>query len=865
MKKTISLLLTVFSVTLLAAGKPAAIFGHPNDVHTLAKALLKPCGVRFETPSKFPAPEEMQKYAVIYFGERRVKGAEYSPALAEYVKNGGVVILTGSAAVGFAGKSRDLSKIQDFTGFAYIGNMNKIKVEKVVFNSSPEAAALNMAGKSFTWNTGFNAYASKLKGGKVAAVAVSGKKEYPAAVVNRFGKGEVWWINPLYFRFVSAQKNTGFADEDGNFVLTEAGKNIEALKDFYLAVFRRARDLGSVEVEKSSWGTVPLGKPGNLKYDGTFKNKPVYRKAPELKPKFKLAENGKALAQIVITDRKFRSRAAELKYHLDSITGATFKVVDKRAPNTPAIIYEAGDKPEHVIIRTGKDQLVLSGNTDLGTFYVLEKLGCRYLWPGKLGKIIPKKAELWMPDIQLDTVPKLMLRHIRGGSGGRISDRGKLGMTRCGLTDFKAVAAARRKAGFEAPGNSSFFTWHGNGGRTPYSWGHAFGHYYKMYGKKNPGFFALQPDGTRSQAASPDRPRLCMSNPELVKFVAADLIARFKKNPRKQALSVCLNDGGRARFCMCEECRKLDPVNAVPRNMAFNVQGVPIAVKYVHLTDRVFTFSNRVAAEVNKVLPGKRVTVYVYSCYSAPPAAVKPAPELILFSTAMDYTKDSSRQNSLKTLASLSSFGNELFWRPNALRGFGSVLAPQNYARRMFEDTELLKFNNARGMDFDCNEGTWGCKGLVYYMLSKAMWNPDRLSYDDIVDDYCRAGFGKSAELIKSYFTELEKIFDDAAKREVDYCESFTLEKIAELEKILNDAENNSDDPAVKARVKLLKHGLETGKFSTSLYNARKRGNNKEYQALRKQYLAFIQRIVFESPLVLSPGNAGFRTRFIAR
>ena len=863
MKKTVVSLLILFSAVIASAGKPVAVFGHSSDVGSVVKGLLKPVGIQYETPKKWLSADEMSKYSVIYFGERRIAGAEYSAAFKNYVKNGGIVIFTGSAVVGFTKSTRTLTAAQDFLGFGYVSNMNKIKVEKVEFNNSAAAGTLNLAGKSFTWNIGFNAYPSKISSGKIVAEAVAQGKRYPVAVVNRVGKGEVWWISPLYFRFVSVQKNTGYVDEDGNFILTDSGKNIEALKSFYAAVFRRAANLGTVELKKSSWGTVPLGKPGNIKYDGTFKNKPVYKKAPVLKPAFQIADNGKALAQIVITDRKFRFKAAELKYHLDAITGAKFKVVNKRDPEKPAIIFEIGKNPAKVGIVTGKNQIVLSGNVDLGVFYVLEKLGCRYLWPGKLGKIIPKNPSLWMPDIQLDYEPKLILRQIRNGGG--VSERGKLGMTRCGITDFNAVVTARRKASCDAAGNSSFFAWHGNGGRPPYGWGHAFGHYYKSFGKSNPDFFALQPDGTRSQAASPDRPRLCMSNPKLVKHIANDLIARFKKDPRRQALSVCLNDGGRARFCMCEECRKMDPVNAVPRKMGYTVKGVPISVNYVFLTDRVFEFSNRIAAEVNKVLPGKKVTVYVYSHYSAPPVAVKPSPSLVLFSTAMDYTTEKAHKSNLRTLAALSSFGNELFWRPNALRGFGSIVAPQNYARLMFEDTELLKANNARGMDFDCNEGFWSCKGLIYYTLSKAMWNPDRLSYDDIVDDYCRAGFGKSAELVKKYFSELEKVFNEAARREVDYCDVFTMEKIAELEKILDEAEAASDDMDVKERVKFLKLGLDAGKFSTGLYNAKLKKDNKTYRELQKQYRSFIQKLAKESPLALSPGGIGFRTRFVAR
>ena len=142
MKKTVVSLLILFSAVLASAGKPVAIFGHPSDVSSLCKAVLKPVGIKYETPQKFPASGELSKYSVIYFGERRTAGAEYSDAIKNYVKNGGIVIFTGSAVISFTKSSRTLTAAQDVLGFAYIGNMNGINVEKVEFNNSAEAKAL---------------------------------------------------------------------------------------------------------------------------------------------------------------------------------------------------------------------------------------------------------------------------------------------------------------------------------------------------------------------------------------------------------------------------------------------------------------------------------------------------------------------------------------------------------------------------------------------------------------------------------------------------------------------------------------------------------------------------------------------------
>lgn len=865
MKKFFVLFAFSFTLALSAAGKPMAVFGHAGDLRSMKNSVIGPSGIVAEYPDKWLSPDEMNKYSVIYIGERRPKDFTVNSALENFVKNGGIVIFTGGSVVSLTGKSRDLSAVEHLLGFKFIANMNKVKVSAVQFDDSPLAAELKMASKKFNWNSGFNTNASKITSAKVIAYFISGNKKLPAVLCNKVGKGEVWWIGTMYARYASNQKNTGYADEEGRFILTESGKNLEALKLLYTTIFRRAGNLRNVDAAQSSWGTVPLRAPGNLKYAGKFKNSPTYRKAPVLKNRFKLSENGSPLAVIVSSDRKLRAIAGELQYHLNAITGGKFQIVAKPLPGKAAIILDNTAPSARVIVKTGKDTVTIKGDISMGVYYLLEKLGCRYLWPGKLGKVIPSKPTLWMPDVQLDTTPMLKLRRIRHGGGGSLGERGKLGLKRCGITDEKAFLQASRAARTDHRGNGSFYTWHGIGGSLPYSWGHAFGSYYKLYGKTNPDFFALQPNGSRSQQASPDRPRLCMSNEKLIKHIAAELIAKFNKRPGAQALSVCLNDGGRTRFCMCEGCRKLDPVNGAPLTFNFMVKGIPTAVKYVYLTDRVIHFSNRIAEEVNKVLPGKKVCVYIYSCYSAPPSAVKPSPQLVLFSTAMSYTTDAARAKSLTTLAKLSEFGNELFWRPNALAGFRSIVAPQNYARRMFEDTELLKFNNSPGMDFDCNEQHWACKGLIYYTLSKAMWNPDRLSYDDIVDDYCTTGFGKAAGKVKEYFTRLEKIFDAAASKAVGYCEVFNQEQIAQLNKILDEAENLADTPVEKERVRFLKLGLEAGSYPSGLYHARKAKNTALYRDIQKRYRAFLQRYAIESPLVINPCNAGFRSTFTFR
>ena len=50
-----------------------------------------------------------------------------------------------------------------------------------------------------------------------------------------------------------------------------------------------------------------------------------------------------------------------------------------------------------------------------------------------------------------------------------------------------------------------------------------------------------------------------------------------------------------------------------------------------------------------------------------------------------------------------------------------------------------------------------------YYMLAVAHLNPDRLSFDDVADDYFRQGFGPAAAAMREYWDAVEKMFNEAA------------------------------------------------------------------------------------------------------
>ena len=872
MKKFLLCLSALLCAAVFAADKPVLLIGQSYSVTPFARYVAIPMGIKtVDARNKWVPPREYHKYSAVYLGvlvkndkNFILNKPEEIADMRRYVADGGTLIVTSGALYNLCGKGRSLKLVEDILGFSWYASVKSTNYSTIKFTDPAVAKVLGLEN-GCRWEC--TSSMAKLTTGKVLAEyqGINGQANMPAILVNTLGKGKVYVLAMDVFGQRRVVKTIGIADAEGRFVLTPGGIKVQAVEKLYSWILDSIAGVemsSSRKNEKSSWGLKPLGAPGKLPAVSRTGKKPVFKKSQPLRDAFLLAEDGKSKAVIVVpvkARRNITALAKELQRHLQAISGAEFPIVNAAAADKNAIVFSAEfDQlpPETAVVKCRGNQLILGGpGVSLALTYFLEKLGVRYLWPGKLGKIIPQKTTLYAPQIELCQAPVLAVRRIRDNAPAP-RNRTLWGMAHCGLTEFarqQEYCQLYRKEMLDMPGNRSLNVWHGLGARSSYSWGHAFGNYYKRFGKTNLEFFALQPNGSRSQEQSVERPRLCLSNPGLVKQIAADAIAAMSKNPKLTSFSICLNDGGSTSFCMCEACRKLDPVNAKAQTMGFSGMGKQ---NYVSLTDRVLHFSNAVAELVTAKMPDKLLSIYVYSAYQTMPVKVKPHKSLILCLTPMSYVNENSRQNCLEEYMQWQNYGCKLFFRPNALWGHYQILAPQNYARKIFNDLEYYKANGLCGTDYDCHEQQWAFKGLVYYALLKAHWNPDRLSYDEIFDDYCRAGFGKGAETMKKYFLSLEKLCDRAADTGKDYLNFFNLDAAAELNKLLDQAESEcaGDADAVK-RVQFVRLGLRGGEITVKLDQAKKAKNSKLFRQLQQEMRQFISTTLFESPFFLGPGS----------
>jgi len=433
---------------------------------------------------------------------------------------------------------------------------------------------------------------------------------------------------------------------------------------------------------------------------------------------------------------------------------------------------------------------------------LLEILGCRYLWPGELGKVVPKRATIGIATLNVRYTPKIGQRRIRFQG---LTDRLEVGLDRLQFTKDDWTQA--RQEAMATKSEIGWESWHRLGGQLGIHGGHAGAGLkggWEQHGKGHPEWFAMQVDGTRDQSRAGGRFRLCMSNQELIAYVAESIIEQVNNNPDVVSVSLSPNDGGYSSFCMCESCKKLDPPNAPKITMVvFDKVGESRRkhIEYVSLTDRMVSYWNGVAKRVIKVHPDVLFVVDAYSCYSRPPVRRKLHPNLVVRYVPSTIEGWEGWQK---------AGAKRIFWRPNILLANRRNGLPHVMVQRLADTMRFMADNGTLATDFDSIIHNWAVHGLNYYAAARLNWNP-YLTAQEILDDYCRAGFAEGSEAVTRYFLQIQAITAEEEK-------TFTPEVIQQLRDLLNQADRAvGNNETTRARIAFLRTGLNFADVQTSL------------------------------------------------
>jgi len=388
---------------------------------------------------------------------------------------------------------------------------------------------------------------------------------------------------------------------------------------------------------------------------------------------------------------------SDLKNYIYLISGAEIKI--KQEPDselnslTLALEPDFGDTPdtrklrelniEGFIIRVRNGQAWLVGRSELalqhGIYWLLEKWGCRWLFPGKAGEVIPKKPTLTVTKaMETDQQPRFLMRNLWYNYGGWLPEEVQ--------EDFRL--------------------WNRHN-RMEYSLTGYIGHAYNSIVSKgdeklfeeHPEYFRLK-NGKRVRGG-----QICTSNPEVREFAVAYAFRFFEKNPDATLVSFSPNDGGGT--CQCSECRAIGN---------FSTQALALAN---HVA---------VALKKNPQTRDKMVGMYAYFISSLPPSIAAEDNVMAFVATKFNFLPWRFLVNQWEKKTEILG-----------IRGYASIL-PWHWTKPVWRLKSLRKkvqfWNDKNIIAINIESGNdWGGWGLYHYVLARLLWNPDE-NVDSIVDDY---------------------------------------------------------------------------------------------------------------------------------
>lgn len=513
--------------------------------------------------------------------------------------------------------------------------------------------------------------------------------------------------------------------------------------------------------------------------------------APLRASRLTLVRDGRPAGVIVTRDRPTDGQtlaAAELQEHIRLMSGATLPVVpeSRLQPDSFKTLILVGQsglakrlgvdtdtlEPETFLIKTTENALILAGedggsksNARTGTLWAVydflqDQLGCRWIWPGEIGRVVPRRETIELGDLDVRETPVIKIRGFRMVAQekhraayekeglGRLLD---LGETYNRISEDERVWLHRMRMG------ESFRL----------SYGHAFTDWWEKYKDSSPDIFALQPNGKRgpSKSSRPDFVKMCVSNPKLWELQLAPVKKYAGQGARGLWINACENDGS-GGFCTCRQCREWDAdpnAHASPPREVEDGSDVDLRQDGSEklpesLSDRYARWYNELAVRARQLDPEARVIAYAYSRYRSPPVRIQRIePNVWIGYVGFNaYPRPAEyRQMSVDEWSGWSRRGATVFLRSNSLFYCGEG-APFVVSHQLAEDLKFQVENGLRATDFDCLQGYWATTGPSYYLLARLLWDT-AADPDQVLGEFYQA-FGPMEPVIQEYFDYWEDI-----------------------------------------------------------------------------------------------------------
>ncbi len=404
----------------------------------------------------------------------------------------------------------------------------------------------------------------------------------------------------------------------------------------------------------------------------------------------------------------------------------------------------------------------------------LRDLGVRWYTPGEIGEIVPHMDSITLPTIDKTVRPDFPMR----------------------ILNFRAAVYGRDAMmwGFRL------------GVRQPFGRQAAHGLARMTHNEhtltNHPDWFALY-GGKRHTQLGQRLNQLCYSNEELFREAVQFAQAQFDHYDM-DVVSIMPPDGYTA-ICQCKLCEGKESPELGYRG---------------GLSNYVWDFVNRVAKEIGKTHPGKKISNCAYGVYTAPPSNIdklEPNVRVIIVGGRRPTHADRAELRKLreawtkKTDNPIEVFENY----PFTGRGF---YLPAYIPRVMGESINATK-GISRGEDIwitmDFDENAIGYNHFLLYFTARMYWGGKEQNAVAMFDEYCRLFYGPAADEMREFFRYCEQHWREMEKDAVKANRALELFAVAKAKA--------SEDSVYGQRIKLICNYLD-GLRNKSVQLAQKRG-----------------------------------------
>ena len=464
-----------------------------------------------------------------------------------------------------------------------------------------------------------------------------------------------------------------------------------------------------------------------------------------------IAQRGQPAAYTIVIPEKAspveKYAAEELQGFLEQVTGVKLPVASDAAPLPSKAILLGETRYSLALLGCGFDPktlgsdgfrlaacppyLVAYGSAKRGALYAAYEIletyaGCR--WYASWHSVIPKKGSVCVP-ANLDDVqtPAFAMRQPYWYD----------------INGHRDLAARLRVNGFNCTRGDVDAKYGGDTFRFGGGLGscHTFNALLppSIYFDKHPEYFSLVKGKRRK-----DHTQLCLTNPDVLRIVTSNVLARIRKDPGAKFYGVSQNDW--YNYCECEKCAAID------------------AEEESHAGTMV-RFVNAIAEAVEKEFPDAVIETLAYQYTRKPPKKTRLRRNVVpcLCSIECDFTRPIPKspyaedKAFMKDICGWKTQTDQLYlW--DYVTEFQNFTLPFPNVYALKGNLQFFRDNNvkemfAEGAQIGRHAEFAELKG---WLLAKLMWNPE-LDVKPLIDDFFAGYYGKAAPFIREYFEEMHR------------------------------------------------------------------------------------------------------------